>query len=150
MPYPTIQMHGRAADEFKRKWDFPNCVGCVDGKHIRIKCPPNSGSMLFNYKQFFSTHLLAIVDASYKFIVIDTGAYGRFSDSGAFFSSIVGKNLERREVCFNMPHPKPLVPGGERIPLVINADQGYPLKKYLMRPYPVRNRTREQQVSITD
>lgn len=23
-------------DEFMQKWQFPNCIGAVDGKHIRI------------------------------------------------------------------------------------------------------------------
>jgi len=32
------------SDEFMQKWQFPNCIGAVDGKHIRIQCPSNSGS----------------------------------------------------------------------------------------------------------
>jgi hypothetical protein len=37
------------ANDFYRKTQFPNCIGAVDGKHIRIKMPTESGSLLFNY-----------------------------------------------------------------------------------------------------
>jgi len=57
----------KVAKQFYSKWQFPNCIGALDGKHIKIRCPPQSGSFYFNYKQYFSIVLLASCDAQYKF-----------------------------------------------------------------------------------
>jgi hypothetical protein len=32
------------ASEFKEKWNFDHCIGAIDGKHILIKPPSDSGS----------------------------------------------------------------------------------------------------------
>ena len=74
----------RTVAEFLGKWNFNNCIGALDGKHIVIKPPPNSGSYYFNYKHSFSKVLLGLVDASYKFIYVDIGCNGRVSDGGVF------------------------------------------------------------------
>ncbi|KAJ8720803.1 hypothetical protein PYW08_006268 [Mythimna loreyi] len=42
------------AEEFQNKWQYPNCVGAMDGKHIRITKPYSSGSLYYNYKKYFS------------------------------------------------------------------------------------------------
>lgn len=85
LPDPSKIDFKSKADEFLHKWNFPNCILAIDGKHIRIRCPSNSGSQFFNYKDYFSIVLLAMVDANYKFVAIDVGSYGREGDSGIFF-----------------------------------------------------------------
>lgn len=53
MKVPTENMFKQIAKEFYEKWNFPNCIGAIDGKHIRLKCPSHSGTMYYNYKNFF-------------------------------------------------------------------------------------------------
>ena len=68
MPFVTENMLQEITDEFETQWNFPNCVGAMDGKHVRFRCPQSSGFQFYNYKPYFSVHLQATVDAKYKFM----------------------------------------------------------------------------------
>jgi hypothetical protein len=77
--------------KFWSRWNFPNYVDAIDGKHKRVRCSQKSGSLFFNYKDVFSMVLLAIVDANCRFIYVDIGAYGKEGDSGIFSKSSLFK-----------------------------------------------------------
>ncbi|XP_077557282.1 uncharacterized protein LOC144172453 isoform X6 [Haemaphysalis longicornis] len=47
---PTTEDWAASADGYSRRWQFPNCLGAVDGKHVAIAAPPKSGSLFYNYK----------------------------------------------------------------------------------------------------
>ena len=76
-------------------------MGALDGKHVMIRPPPNSGSFYFNYKHHFSVVLLALVDADYKFVCVDIGCNGRVSDGGVLKNSSLNSALEQNT--FNLP-----------------------------------------------
>ncbi len=146
MPFPTEAMFSSIADQFFRKWKFPNCIGAIDGKHVRIKCPHHSRSFYFNYKNYFSIVLQGLVDADYKFISIEVGSYGKQSDGGIFSTSSLHLNIENG--ILHIPPPKNLPNTDITAPHVFVGDTAYPLKNYLMRPFfwtKVVNRTRKFQ-----
>ncbi|KAK3758976.1 hypothetical protein RRG08_005602 [Elysia crispata] len=125
------------SERFATLWNFPCCVGALDGKHVRIECPSHAGSLFFNYKHFQSIQLQAVVDADLIFFVIDVGEYGRNSDGAAFKTSDFGKAFMNKEL--DLPNPS-LIPGtDEEMPYHFVADEAYPLNLNIMRPFDGRN-----------
>ncbi|XP_074029266.1 uncharacterized protein [Leptinotarsa decemlineata] len=77
--YMRIPGHGdwkRIEHGFRTKWNFPGCVGAMDGKHINILAPDDT-SDYYNYKGAHSIILLALVDDDYCFSYVNVGTNGR-------------------------------------------------------------------------
>ena len=109
-----------------------------------IKPPPNSGSYYFNYKHSFSMVLLALVDANYKFIYVDIGCNGRISDGGVFRNCDLYQHLEHNRL--NVPEPS-ILPGIQiEFPHIIVADDAFPLKSYILKPYSQVGLTTERRI----
>ncbi|XP_055908886.1 uncharacterized protein LOC129943447 [Eupeodes corollae] len=121
--------------DFWTLWNMPNCLGSIDGKHFALRCPPNSGSLFFNYKKFFSIVLMAVCDAKYCFTHIDIGAYGSQSDGEILQVSCFGKKLLGNKL--PTPQPTNLPDSPVQIPHYFVGDAAFPLATNLMRPYPV-------------
>ena len=143
---PDTKKWKEIAGEFEEKWNFPHCIGAIDGKHIRMKAPNKSGSLYFNYKGYFSFVLLALVDANYKFIAVDIGSLGSNSDGGILVDSNLGKGLEMDALGIPQPEILPMHPQFGPLPYVIVGDEAFPLKSYMMRPYPGRQIERERMI----
>lgn len=139
LPEPSEEKWKSVAVGFERKWQFPYCIGAIDGKHVVIKKPAKSGSSYFNYKHTFSIVLLAIVDSNYKFITIDVGSQGRFSDGNVFSTSVLAKRMLKHTL--HLPAPTVLPPLVDPIPYVFVGDEAFPLSENMMRPYPKRSVT---------
>ena len=56
------------AEKFERRWNFPNGLSAVDGKHIVIQQPKNSGSHYRNYKGGDSIILMGMIGPEYEFL----------------------------------------------------------------------------------
>jgi hypothetical protein len=134
MPAPTMEQWQKVEEGFSLKWNYPNCLGAIDGKYVVCEKPPNTGFLYFNYKEEFSTVLFALVDADYRFITVDDRAYGRNSDGGIFRSSKLGKGLLAGKL--NIP-PHKTLPGTDlMLPHVIVGNEAFPLLPIVMWPYP--------------
>jgi hypothetical protein len=134
LPTPTIEKLKIIEKEFYQKWNYPNCIGSIDGKHIRVRCSKNPGSMFFNYKQYYSIVLMAIADANYKFIIVDVGGYGKDSDDGILCASNIYHSLENESL--KIPSEKKFPNSNVKVPHVFIGDEAFPLRNYLMRPFP--------------
>lgn len=146
LPIPTEQHWKEVADRYYELWNLPHCVGSVDGKHIRIKAPPKSGSAFYNYKHFFSIVLLATADADGLFLTIDVGEYGRNSDGRVFRESAFGKAVISKEIDLPEASALPGEPDSATFPYYFVGDEAFPLMENLMRPYPRRQLTNEKRI----
>ncbi|XP_046559290.1 protein ALP1-like [Haliotis rubra] len=134
MPLPRTQEDWKdIAQQFQDRWNVPHALGALDGKHIAIRKPHNSGSVFFNYKGFSPVVLLALVDADYKFIWIDTGGEGHQSDAQLFGASELKECIDDNTI--NFPDSDPLPNDDRDTPYYILGDDAFPLRTFLMKPY---------------
>lgn len=140
---PTKEEWFEISQRFEINANFPNCLGAVDGKHIRIK-PQQSGSMFLNYKHFFFIVLMAVVDFDYNFVSIDVGSYGKDCDSAVFKKTQFWKSLIDNTL--NIPTPC-LIPNTDYVlPYVFVGDEAFALHTNLLRPYGGKELTKEQKI----
>ncbi|XP_069582421.1 uncharacterized protein [Ranitomeya imitator] len=142
MEFPkTADDWKRIGSDFDELWQFPNCGGALDGKHVRITQPANSGSFFFNYKGYFSVILMALVNANYEFVDVDVGMNGRVSDGGVFEHTSFGESLRNNEL---------LLPLNEdtkaNLNFVFIADEAFPLHPHLLKPFAQRTLTPERRI----
>lgn len=105
----------------------------MDGKHVVLQAPFNSGSEYFNYKGNFSIVLFALVDSNYNFIYVNAGCQGRISDGGVFKNCELYKKMENNSL--NIPAPIPL-PGREiPVPYFVLGDEAFPLNEHVMKVF---------------
>ena len=134
---PTTQEEWKLiTDDFEQIWNLPHCVGAINGKHIVLQAPVNSGSNFYNYKGTFSIVLLADCDAKYCFTLLDIGDAGIHSDGGVLANSAFGQTMEKGHLL--LPNPAPLPAQMTPIPYFFVGDAAFPLKQYMLRPYPGR------------
>ncbi|KAK4314107.1 hypothetical protein Pmani_014596 [Petrolisthes manimaculis] len=99
MKLPTSSSEWQeVASTFSTAWNFPNCLGALDGKRFLVIKPSNSGSEYFDYKSHNSVIMLALVDADYKFLYVDVGGQGRASDAGVWDRCNLRKYLEENKL----------------------------------------------------
>lgn len=132
------------ANEFERLYNFPRCIGCLDGKHIEITKPEDSGPSYYNYKSYYSIVLMALVNARKEFIMIDVGINGRISDGGVLFYTKFWELYNQHKL--KLPEPCQLPNSTAILPYVFLGDEAFSLGINLMKPYPQRSCTAEDQI----
>ena len=133
MPQPTVVQFKKTAAKYHSNWNFPQCLGAIDGNHVCIICLAHAGTKYFNYKSYYSILLLEEADATYEFTIIDVGDYEMHSDGDTFRSSRVFQMVRNKNL--NIPPDECLPYATISVPYVFVADEGYPLLDNSLKPY---------------
>ncbi|XP_068240236.1 putative nuclease HARBI1 [Palaemon carinicauda] len=124
------------AARFSSRWNYHNCLGAVDGKHITIKNPRNAGSYYYNYKVFHSIVLIAVADATYKFLYVDVGAEGGASDGGTWSNCSLHNAVEDNRA--GVSQLEPLPNDDNPVPYHFVGDDAFALRTWMMKPFSYR------------
>ena len=124
----------RKMEKMDEEWQFTCAFAAIDGCHISIKCL--AGGLEFakeyhNFKNFYSTVMMAMVDAKYRIIYPSTGFAGNAHDSIIFQASDIYAEIARGK---RLPSISQLE-GNVDIPPLILGGSAFPLHTWLMKPY---------------
>ena len=54
--------------KFEIRWNYPQALGAIDGKHVMIRKPSNASSYYYNYENTHSIILLAVAGLEYEYL----------------------------------------------------------------------------------
>lgn len=88
--------------------------------------------------------LMAVSNADSNFIYVDVGTNGRVSDGGVWGNCSLNQRIEAGSA--GMPDDEVLPNSSKILPYVIVADDAFPLKRHIMKPFSHQNQNLEQRV----
>lgn len=121
-----------AVMNFESKYGFPQAFGCVDGTHIAIQQPLENSHDFFSYKMKYTLNVQGICDYQGRFIDVDCKWPGSVHDAKVFSNSNINCLLREGKLPFLY---KSLLPGYEKIPVLLLGDPAYTLLPYCMKEY---------------
>ena len=117
----------------EERWNYPNCIGAVNAKHVAIQPPADCGSFYYTYNYSHSIVVLLVAGADYECIYADIGTNGRVSYGGVWNKCSLAQKMNQNKVC--LPHPTYLPFGTEEVPYGFVGDDAVDLKPHCMKPY---------------
>ncbi len=121
------------ANTNSRDWQYHHCLRAIDGKHVAIRKPMNAGSYYYNYKNFHSIVLMALVDGDCKFTWVEVGANGTSLDAQILEDCGLKAAIDQRVIGF--PPPDHLPDDDKDRPYFFVGDDAYPMHTNMMKPY---------------
>ncbi|XP_048346587.1 protein ALP1-like [Sphaerodactylus townsendi] len=119
---------------------FPQCVGAIDGCHIRIMNPSDTSAYM-NRKNVASVLLMAVCDSKGRFFSANIGQPGRNHDGFAFRECNFTSAMDRG--AFLESNPTQTIQGVD-VPTIVIADGAFPMRKWLLKPYSPAHNTLER------
>ena len=117
---------------FQERFGFPQVLGAVDGTHIEINEPTEESQSYFSYKMKYSLNVQAVCDATGKFLVVDIRWPGGTHDTKVFANSHINKAMQEGRIAKLY---RALLPGRNKVPLLLLADPAYPSLPNCMKEY---------------
>ncbi|XP_013409304.1 protein ANTAGONIST OF LIKE HETEROCHROMATIN PROTEIN 1 [Lingula anatina] len=132
---PTGERLDAIVRGFEETWGMPQCVGAMDGTHIPIVAPLEHKGDYYNRKGFYSLVAQVVCDHETRVLDVVVGWPGSVHDARVLANSNVYRKAEEGRL-FPMDDQHVRNIEGIDVPLFILGDSAYPLKPYLMRPFP--------------
>ena len=131
-----------AADKFKEKHGFLQCIGAIDGTHIFIGRPENNPTDFLHRKNRYSFNIKAICDYKYCFTDVAVKWPGIVYDARMFANSKLNELLRNGGIpsC-----PRKTLEAEEAVPICILWGSAYPLSPFAMKEFPGGGSTVQEQ-----
>lgn len=132
--FPTTVAETAAEIEtFEPYSDLPNIVGAIDGTHIKIKRPRQSGHDYFSRYHQHDVVTQAIVNGKMLFLEVATGFPGSMHDARVLRNTVIYTKAENGDILANGPM---FQIGQQSIQPYLVGDSAYPHAPWLQKPYP--------------
>ena len=133
--FPTSDSKAKTCmTDFEELWQFPCCIGAVDGCNLSIKCPAGgqeSAKEYHNFKNFYSIVLMAVVDAKQRFTWAASDFPGNSHDSIIFQATKLYDKIVNGEL---IPKVGEIQSKASIYPMLI-GESAFPFNTWLMKPH---------------
>uniref|UniRef100_A0A0A1X2C0 Putative nuclease HARBI1 n=2 Tax=Zeugodacus cucurbitae TaxID=28588 RepID=A0A0A1X2C0_ZEUCU len=113
------------------KLGFPQCMGVIDGYHIKVKPNPSQANGYLNNEGWHSIILLALVDYRCRFLYVNIGAQGQYNNAQTYNSSTLRDLLNSDGLLIQSTKEI----DGVQVPVYIIGDSTFDFSPTLMTPY---------------